>query len=146
LSTAGWFVPAGRPRLGWRWVKFNLVGGIGIGVQLGALWVVIHVLLCNYLIATVLAVETAVLHNFLWHQRFTWADRRQSNWRESVLGVLRFNLTNGLVSILGNLVLMRALVGGLHLRILMANVLSIAGCSAANFFLSEMYVFRVRRA
>jgi putative flippase GtrA len=146
LSTAGWFVPAGRPRLGWRWVKFNLVGGIGIGVQLGALWVVTHVLLCNYLIATVLAVETAVLHNFLWHQRFTWADRRQSNWRESVLGVLRFNLTNGLVSILGNLVLMRALVGGLHLRILVANVLSIAGCSAANFFLSEMYVFRVRRA
>jgi putative flippase GtrA len=40
---------------------------------------------------------------------------------------------------------MRALVGGLHLRILMANVLSIACCSAANFLLSEMYVFRVRR-
>jgi putative flippase GtrA len=146
LSTAGRFVPAGRPRLGWRWVKFNLVGGIGVGVQLGALWVVTRVLLCNYLIATMLAVETAVLHNFFWHQRFTWADREPSNWQESVLGVLRFNLTNGLVSILGNLILMRALVGGLHLRILMANVLSIAGCSAANFFLSEMYVFRVRRA
>ena len=145
MSAAAWFVLAERPRLGWRWVKFNLVGGIGIGVQLAALWVVTRVLLCNYLIATVLAVETAVLHNFLWHQRFTWADRVPSNWRESVLGVLRFNLTNGLVSILGNLILMRALVGGLHLRILMANVLSIACCSAANFLLSEMYVFRVRR-
>jgi putative flippase GtrA len=145
LSAAAWFVLAERPRLGWRWVKFNLVGGIGIGVQLAALWVVTRVLLCNYLIATVLAVETAVLHNFLWHQRFTWADRVPSNGRESVLGVLRFNLTNGLVSILGNLILMRALVGGLHLRILMANVLSIACCSAANFLLSEMYVFRVRR-
>jgi putative flippase GtrA len=145
LSAAAWFGPAERPRLGWRWLKFNLVGGIGIGVQLAALWVVTHVLLCNYLIATVLAVETAVLHNFLWHQRFTWADRVQSNWRESVLGVLRFNLTNGLVSILGNLILMRALVGGLHLRILMANLLSIACCSAVNFLLSEMYVFPVRR-
>jgi putative flippase GtrA len=145
LSAAACFVPAERPRPGWRWVKFNLVGGIGIGVQLAALWVVTRVLLCNYWIATGLAVETAVLHNFLWHQRFTWVDREPSNWRESVLGVLRFNLTNGLVSILGNLILMRALVGGLHLRILMANLLSIACCSAANFFLSEKYVFRVRR-
>jgi putative flippase GtrA len=145
LSAAAYFVLAERPRLGWRWVKFHLVGGIGVGVQLAALWVATHVLLCNYLTATVLAVETAVLHNFLWHQRFTWADRVQCNWRESLPGVLRFNLTNGLVSILGNLILMRALVGSLHLRILMANVLSIACCSAANFFLSEIYVFRVRR-
>jgi len=145
LSAAAWFVLAERHRFGWRWVKFNLVGGIGIGVQLAALWVVTRVLLCNYLIATALAVETAVLHNFLWHQRFTWADRAPGNWRESALGVLRFNLTNGLVSILGNLILMRALVGGLHLRILMANALSIACCSAANFLLSEMYVFRVGR-
>jgi len=145
LSAAAGFVLAERPRLGWRWVKFHLVGGIGIGVQLAALWVVTHVLLCNDWIATVLAVETAVLHNFLWHRRFTWADRGQSNWRESLLAVLRFNLTNGLVSILGNLILMRALVGGFHLRILIANLLSIAGCSAANFFLSEMYVFPVRR-
>ena len=145
MSAAAWFILAERPRLGWRWVKFNLVGGIGIAVQLAALWVVTRVFLCNYWIATVLAVETAVLHNFLWHQRFTWADRVHSNWPESVLGVLRFNLTSGLVSILGNLILMRALVGGLHVRVLVANLLSIACCSAANFLLSEIYVFRARR-
>ena len=26
----------------------------------------------NYLVATALAVEGAVVHNFLWHERFTW--------------------------------------------------------------------------
>jgi putative flippase GtrA len=29
----------------------------------------------DYLVATALAVEAAVVHNFLWHQRFTWIDR-----------------------------------------------------------------------
>jgi putative flippase GtrA len=134
-----------RPTLAWRWVKFNLVGGIGIGVQLAALWGLTNVLRSDYLVATALAVETAVLHNFLWHQRFTWAERMQNHWRDSALQLLRFNLTNGLVSILGNLILMRALVDGLHVRVLIANVLSIACCSAANFLLSEMYVFRMRR-
>ena len=130
-------------KLGWRWMKFNLVGGIGIGVQLAALWILTHTIRCNYLLATALAVETAVLHNFLWHQHFTWADRVRNQWRDPLMRLLRFNLTNGLVSILGNLILMRALVGGLHLRILLANALSIATCSAANFALSELYVFRV---
>lgn len=132
--------------IGWRWVKFNLVGGMGITVQLCALWVFTRAFHCNYLVATALAVETAVLHNFLWHQRFTWADRMQGHWRDSTLRLLQFNLTNGLVSILGNVILMRALVGGLHLQILLANAVSIVSCSLANFLLSATYVFRVRRA
>src|SRR5436190_21825889 len=28
-----------------------------------------------YLLATALAVEGAILHNFVWHERWTWADR-----------------------------------------------------------------------
>ena len=58
-----------------RWLKFNLVGGIGIAVQLLALVLLKTGLHLNYLVATALAVETAVIHNFLWHERFTWADR-----------------------------------------------------------------------
>ena len=93
-----------RRQLGWRWLKFNLVGGIGIGVQLATLWMLVHVLRCNYLLATGLAVETAVLHNFVWHHRFTWsdrilADRVNSHWRDIALRLLHFNLTNGAVSI-----------------------------------------------
>jgi putative flippase GtrA len=57
-----------------RWLKFNLVGGIGIAVQLLTLVALKNGLHLDYLIATALAVETAVLHNFLWHERFTWAD------------------------------------------------------------------------
>jgi hypothetical protein len=58
-----------------RWLKFNAVGGIGIGVQLAALAILKSVLHVDYLAATASAVEAAILHNFFWHERFTWADR-----------------------------------------------------------------------
>jgi len=131
-----------RRQLGWRWLKFNLVGGIGIVVQLAALWMLVHVLRCNYLLATGLAVETAVLHNFVWHHRFTWADRVNGHWRGIARRLLQFNMTNGAVSILGNLILMRLLAGALNVPVLLANVASIATCSLVNFLLSETFVFR----
>jgi len=94
-----------------RWLKFNAVGAAGIVVQLALLALLAKGLGVNYLLATALAVEAAVIHNFFWHQRFTWADRASSGTRESLGRFLRFNLTNGGLSILGNLVLMRLLVG-----------------------------------
>jgi len=60
-----------------RWLKFNLVGGMGMVVQLFVLVLRKAGLHVDYLIATALAVETAVVHNFLWHERVTWADRRK---------------------------------------------------------------------
>lgn len=121
-----------------RWMKFNLVGAVGIGVQVTSLWMLTTAGL-GYLFATALAVETAVLHNFFWHERFTWKGRCAS---ESLSRLCRFNLTTGVVSISGNLVLMRLLVGGTHLRPMLANVISIVACSLANFLVSDRWVFR----
>ena len=127
--------------LGLRWLKFNAVGAVGIVVQLVALALLVSGLGVNYLLATALAVELAVLHNFFWHQRFTWADRASLGIRQTLGRLLRFNLTNGGLSILGNLILMRLLVGRLHLNYVVANLLTIAACSLANFLVSHRFVF-----
>ena len=127
---------------GRRWMKFNLVGAIGIGVQLAALALFSRGLHLQYLLATALAVECAVLHNFGWHERFTWADRGGRGGREAALRLVRFNLTTGLVSIGGNLLLMLVLTGQAQLPVLPANLLSIAACSVANFLVSDRWVFR----
>ena len=124
-----------------RWLKFNLVGLVGIGVQLAALWI-LSGLGVGYMFATAVAVETAVLHNFIWHERFTWMDRCEGGVGATLERLLRFNLTTGAVSIGGNLLFMRLLVGGTHLRPMLANLLSIAACSLANFFVSDRWVFR----
>jgi putative flippase GtrA len=124
-----------------RWLKFNAVGGIGIGVQLAALAIFRSLLHLDYLLATVLAVETAVLHNFLWHERFTWADRPSRHFTHSLVRLVRFNASNGLISILGNLLLMRLLVGTLGMQYFVANLIAIAVCSLVNFLLSDCFVF-----
>jgi putative flippase GtrA len=123
-----------------RGMKFYAVGGIGIGLQLAALVVFRSVLHMDYRVATVLAVEAAVIHNFVWHERFTWADRALAS--HPLARFAKFNLTNGLLSIAGNLVLMQALVGGLEMNYFLANVLTIAGCSVANFLVSDRFVFQ----
>ncbi len=124
-----------------RWLKFNFVGGIGIGVQLAVLAVLRSLLHLDYLLATALAVEAAVLHNFLWHDRFTWADRPASRFTHSLVRLARFNASNGLVSIVGNLLLMRLLVGTLQMQYFAANLMAIAACSLVNFLLSDCFVF-----
>lgn len=136
-----------RPNL-LRWLKFNAVGAAGVVVQLAALAALAGGFGIGYLPATVLAVEAAVLHNFFWHERWTWGDRTQGRRRMGpVLGrLLRFNLSTGLVSILANLVLMRLLVGRLGLHYLPSNMLAIAAGSLVNFLVSHLFVFRAARA
>jgi len=128
-----------------RWLKFNLVGGIGIAVQFAALFLLKSVLHLHYLYATAIAVEAAVVHNFVWHEQFTWSDRVRTSWCRSLLRLARFNLTIGAVSILGNLALMKVLVGEGHLNYLLSNAIAIALCSVANFLISEEWVFAADR-
>ena len=125
-----------------RWCVFNFVGFLGIGVQLAALatlhgWAGLH-----YLAATALAVESAILHNFLWHEHWTWAIRPSRTLRESLIRLARFNLTNGALSMGSNLLLMSLLVDVCSLPYLPANLLAISICSIASYFASDRYVFK----
>ncbi len=123
-----------------RWLRFNAVGGAGIVVQLAVLAALTRLAGVPYMLATAFAVEAAVLHNFAWHSYWTWADRPARG--AAMLNALRrFHLSNGLVSIAGNLLLMRLLCGVLGIDPLFANLLAIAGCSLANFFLADRLVF-----
>ena len=127
-----------------RWLKFNFVGGLGIGVQFGCFAVLAAGFHVHYLLATPISVEAAVLHNFVWHERYTWKERtrKASRPRDVAMRLLRFHAGNGVMSILGNLAMMRLLVGVWHLNAYLGTGLSIAFCSLLNFAASEWFVFR----
>jgi putative flippase GtrA len=55
--------------------------------------------------------------------------------------LLRFHLSNGVISILGSLLLMRWLVGQFGMNVVGANLLTIAACSVGNFLASDRWVF-----
>ncbi|MBI2820971.1 MAG: GtrA family protein [Acidobacteria bacterium] len=125
-----------------RWLRFNLAGAAGAAVQIGLLAALTTVCGLNTLAATFLAVESAILHNFAWHQRWTWGDRPSSDPTSLVRRLTRFHLSNGLISIAGNLALVSVMVCHFRLHYLTANLGAIAACSFVNFFVCDQLVFR----
>jgi putative flippase GtrA len=125
-----------------RWGKFNLVGVIGMGVQLGALAIFNRIAPGHYLYASSAAIELTLVHNFVWHLHYTWRDRR----RESTMlaQLWRFHLSNGMVSMVGNLALMRLLVQQARMPVIAANAVAILCCSIVNFFLGDRWSFAAK--
>jgi len=124
-----------------RFVRFYTVGAIGLAVQLALLALFIRAFGLHYLAATALAVEASVLHNFLWHRKWTWADRPGRGAAATAMRLVRFNLANGFVSVAGNLFFMHLFAGLLGFDPMMASLFSLIPCALVNFLLSDRWVF-----
>ena len=125
-----------------RWCKFNLVGAMGMVVQLAALALFNRLTAGRYLLASAAALELTLLHNFAWHLHYTWRDRREGS--ALPVQLVRFHLSNGLVSMLGNLALMRILVHEARIPLLASNSIAILCCSIVNFGLGNNWAFAAR--
>lgn len=121
-----------------RAARFVWVGAGGFVVQVLALQALATAGL-PYALATAIAVEAAILHNFLWHERWTWRDRPAAGSR--VERLLRFNGTTALISIAGNVVLMALFVGYLRLPLLPANLVAVLTLGVLNFLCADRLVF-----
>jgi putative flippase GtrA len=130
-AIAGWEMPTSLHR----WLIFNSIGAMGFLVQLAMLALLTAWLRWNIVPATALAVETAVKH-------WTWSDRGMHGWKGGFRRFLRFNLSNGLLSIAGNLVFTVLFLDTLPVNYVAANVLAIAVCSILNYVVSDRFVFR----
>lgn len=118
-----------------RFVRFGIVGALGVVVNSSVLFLAHGVIGLPLLLASALAVEVAILHNFLWNERWTFGATDFSLVR---LG--KFNLTSlgGLVISLGVLYLLVA-CGRVHY--LLANLVGIALATAWNFALSLFWTW-----
>ena len=97
----------------------------------------------NYLLSTAAAVEITVIHNFLWHERFTWAEQLTVT---PLRRFVAFNLSNGAISLFGNLILMKLLAGFFGVNYFVGNVIAIAVCSLLNFAIGDQCVFASQSA
>lgn len=126
-------------------IKFYTIGAIGMVVQLAVIALLHHVFNMHYLLATFFGVEAAVVQNYIWHEKWTWANHASNTRKEALIRLLKFNLTTGIFSVAGNLILMRILVGSLHFQVLLANIITIAACAILNFVITHFFVFKGHR-
>ena len=129
-----------------RAIAFAAIGALGFAVQLAAFAVFVRLAGLHYALASALAVETAVLHNFLWHERWTWADRPAASLVARLARLGGFHLSNGLVSIGGTVLFTVVFVEGAGLPPVVANAAALGATGVLNFVVSDRLVFASRPA
>jgi putative flippase GtrA len=134
-----------------RFLRFALAGTSGFVIQVGTLAVLTQVFDLNYVAATLIAVEAAILSNFVWHQRWTWKDRGigatgATGAKGAKVAILerlvRFNALTAVTSILGSIFLTALFVEAWGFHVIAANIVSVVVLSIINFAGADRLVFR----
>jgi len=125
-----------------RFGRFNLVGLMGAALQLVLLDLLVERFGLSGVAASPIAVEIVVLHNFFWHERFTWRDQGTVGVRQRAIRLWRFHASNGLISLAGNTLLMYCLSHQLKVPPLASAVTAIALCWPINFLVANCWVYR----
>src|SRR3989442_6730724 len=121
------------PNLEWwalfkRYTKFCIVGGSGVVVDMGIIWLLASpsTVGCNLTLSKVIAAEVAIFNNFVWNDIWTFRGLRaeQTRWLGPLLSFLRFNLVC-LAGIAFSVLLLNVQVYWLHLNVYLANFISI---------------------
>ena len=125
-----------------RWTRFASVGVMGFVVQLVTLQLLNVTFDVAYPVAVALAVEAAILHNFVWHERWTWRDRGLETVADAAWArLIRFNAATGAVSVIGNVGFTALFVEAMDMPILAANLLAIVCLTVANFAIADRLTF-----
>jgi putative flippase GtrA len=124
-----------------RFGKFNLVGCLGAALQLLLMTLLTRHFDLPSTIATPIAVELTVLHNFIWHECFTWRDRADSESSRVWDRLCRLHAANGAVSLLGNMLLMYWLVERCNVPATWSMLAAIGVCAMVNFRLADRWVY-----
>jgi dolichol-phosphate mannosyltransferase len=122
-----------------RYVKFCVVGGSGVVVDMGTIYLLASpsMLGWNISLSKVIAAEVAIFNNFLWNDFWTFRGlaTEQNLWRERLARFLRFNLIC-VAGIGWSVVLLSVQVYWLHVNLYLANFIAIVLVSIWNFLMN----------
>ena len=123
-----------------RLVRFSIAGFAGFIAQVAALAVLLSLTSLHYTLATVFAIELAIVLNWVIHERWTWRDRVPPDGALDRL--LRFNALTGATSIAGGVIVTALLVETMGINAIAANVASVVLLGGINFIGADTLVFR----
>jgi dolichol-phosphate mannosyltransferase len=127
-----------------RFRRFSAVGLMGAVIQLLLLYLATKEFGLPSVAAMPVAAEIALLHNFVWHERFTWRDRgllRTVTPGEIAARLWRFHIASGLIPLGGNTVAMYFLVQRFEIPAMPAAVAAMILCSVVNFLATDRWVY-----
>ncbi len=127
-----------------RFLKFCAVGGSGVAVNAGMFRLLLKSAHFDYRLASIIAIETAIISNFIWNYLWTFRDRMVSSANARVWMFARFNLTSGMTALVVNWGILVALKEVFGMYEELANLIGIAAGTLANFLLSHFWAFTTK--
>ena len=126
-----------------RFLKFSLVGLSGVLVNEGLLWLLTENLGLYYLLSAAIAVETAIITNFILNDIWTFRDRRTSGNRSLLGRGLKFNLVSlGGLGI--NIAILWTVTEVVGISYLISNLIGIAGATLWNYTINTLWTWRAK--
>lgn len=131
----------GRWRELLRFGKFCLVGGSGVLVNMGLLFILTEFAGLYYLLSAVISIEAAIISNFILNDLFTFSDRRSPGLKGFLKRMLRFNLVS-LAGLVINMAVLWLLTGVVGVHYLYANIWGIALATFWNYLANLLWTWR----
>ncbi|MFO8133300.1 MAG: glycosyltransferase family 2 protein [Thermoplasmatota archaeon] len=133
-------------RLSWdtgeivRFIKFMLVGGSGVLVNLGVLWLLTERAGLFYLFSAMFAIELSILSNYALNEVWTFHDRGEKGLRSAGARLLKFNVISSpsFPMQLGVMGILREVFGYYYL---FAAVIAIGVVFIWNFFANNFWTW-----
>ncbi|MFC1892991.1 GtrA family protein, partial [Chloroflexota bacterium] len=124
-----------------RFLKFCLVGLIGVLVNMGLLWLLTEIVGFPYLVSAAFSIESSIVSNFLLNDRFTFRDRRSPQAKTRLGRLLKFNLVSlaGLVLNMGVLWLFTEVLG---IYYLLSNLCGIVAATLWNYLVNIWWTWK----
>ena len=122
-------------------LKFGIVGGSGVLVNMGLLFILTRFLSVRLEIASAIAIEVSILSNFFLNNLWTFKkrDTHVPFWTR----LFRYHLVTGLAGIVNYLVLL-LLVKTFGLHDMLSNLIGILIGTFINYTLNSLWTWKVR--
>jgi dolichol-phosphate mannosyltransferase len=129
-----------------RFLKFCLVGGAGVVVNMGMLYLFTDIVGLYYLLSSIIAIEIAILNNFFWNDIWTWRDRRKRGGVQFFKRLIKYNISANFSSFVGNIVTLWILTSIFGWYYMYANLVGIMIGVVLNFSLNDRWTYRRGRS
>ncbi len=129
-----------------RFVRFGIVGLTGVIVDMGILFLLSDPATLGWSLtrSKIIAVEVAIINNFLWNDLWTFGDisQKQKGIRQRWQRLLKFNVIC-LCGLILNVLLLNIFVNLLNVNPYAANLITIATVAVGNFWFNCKFSWRV---
>lgn len=127
-----------------RFIRFGLVGGSGVFVDLAVFHVLRRFIGLGLTRSTIISAEVAIINNFLWNDAWTFSDMssQQKGWRKRIKRFLKFNLVC-LAGVILQTLIVNFLFNVLGINEYLAKVIAIAIVTLWNFWINLKLSWRV---